>query len=562
MYKYTLEVAKGSPSNRGHFMASHEAINLPFKKSNRFSEFWRGMFLNRSENPTEKDSLLGNFYLECDIEDFKKNRDIMVEVADILFKDYGISPLNIEFFRTNRSNWLVVPAKVFGCFGSIKLHLIYKAMAAQIQEKLNQKGYNNPLDLSIYKWNGLIHSLGSFLPQVGRWVTKFNLSDLEEAITEEDVVNAKFDNFHTFEDVEVIEKAKQWYQDTRNTVLYHTDKKEVKPKKSKTLKCMEKLAVMAQNGEIDVDRNNHIYSYALYLKNQGYNTQSAIQEIEKVFNIPYSATREAHRTVKSAIEGSKNLNYNVIRQILNPELFTEEEEFEMSDRDTFIFPRKFIELLQDGNAHYDTYKYLMNILFSKQIMKIDYTYDLTGEKHKYLIIKRFKKLEDLNIATVKVVGNTLTATLIPKEIAIYKSHIVIPNSFLNDKRLSEMKNEIKVLFELWRASILSGTQTKMLSFNVKVENLKKAVKMQVSTLMKSLSILKKMKLVFANRLFIFLNKKEVKTQIKKMVLKRKAKKGIVYKARNENTNFNELMDSKEVVTMLPVENIIGLLSIL
>lgn len=560
MTNYFNEVAIGSPSNRGYFMASQTAINLPFKKDNRFSEFWRGMFLTKNDQPTEKDFLLGNFYLECDIEDFRENRNVMLDAADVLMKDYGISTLNIEFFRTNRSNWLVIPAKVFGCFGSVKLNLIYKAMATQIQNKLNEKGYNNPLDLSIYKWNGLIHSLGSFLPKVNRWVTKFNLSDLEEAVCEQDVLNAKFDNSFTYEDFEVVEKAQVWYQQTRNMVLFHTEKTVEKPKKSKTMKCMEKLASLARKGEIEVDRNNHIYSYALYLKNQGYDTNQAITEIEDVFQIPYSSSREAKRTVKSAIEGSKHLNYRVIRQILNPEIFEAEEDIEMSEKETFIFPRLFIELLQQGNAHYDTYKYLMNVLYAKQIMKKDYTYDLTGEKHKYLIIKRFEKLSELNIANVEFINNQISVSLISKEHAVYKSHIVIPNKFLNDKRLLNMKNEIKVLFELWRASILSGNKQNMLSFNVKTENLKKTLKMQVSTLMKSLSILKKLNLVFANRLFIFLNKKEVKTQIKKMVLKRKPLKAKYVP--NENlTTIKELMSTDLVTKVLPVKNIIGLLSI-
>jgi hypothetical protein len=527
-----MEVAFHEPHNRNTYTTSKEAIRLPFLKENRRTEMWRSMFLYRTEKPEEKDPMFGNFYLECDIEDFKKNKEVMLEVAHYLQKEFKIPAIALDFFYTNRSIWVSVPAKVFSSFGSIKLNLIYKKMAENVQEHLQTNGYEKALDLSIYKWNGLIHSLGSFLKKSNRWVTKFSLSDLEDAVSEEDIINAPYDNFSNLQDISGIEEAKEWYQFARNFVLYNEHKKaqaiSTDPTNTRRRPCMEKLEEI---GTIEVDRNLHIYSYSLYLKEQGYTTNEAIEKVQSVFDISYVNLKECHRTVKSAIEGTKHFNCTVVRQLLNPELFDCESCLVKKDIDkpTFIVPRAFIKKLQKGNAHYDTYKYLLQILKEQQESKQEYIHSFKGEKHKKLVISRFKKLEELNLATIRVEKNELVCKLIFVDKEIYKSHIVIPKSFLNDIRFKEMKSEIKVLMELWRSSLLTGKEKKSLFFNVKLDTLRKQLKMSFTQLMKHFYILKKKRMVFGNRLFIFFSKKEMKHKIHSIINKVKER---IHKADN------------------------------
>lgn len=560
-----MEYSVNQPNQRNNFLPSREVINLPFKKENRFKEFWRSMFLYRSEKPQESDPMFGNFYLECDIPDFHKNKSIILEATDYIQSKYKIPSSSLEFFLTNRSLWLTIPAKVFGSFGSIKLNMIYKKMAEEIQGFLNEKGFSNPLDTTIYKWNGLIHSLGSYLHNSKRWVTKFTLSDLEDSYTMEDLIHAKFDNFYDSADIQVVSEASEWYQNIRNQVLFSTkEKPSVVKKKRFHRPCMKKLEDL---GFVEEDRNLHMYSYALHLKDLGYSTAEAIAKIQEVFNrMDYVFLPECERTIRSAIEGTKRFNYPVVREILNPDLFTDEDNYSENEqeKDTFIFPRDFISTLQKGKAHYDTYKYLTYILHAKQNFHKDFSVSLEGEKYKQLVISRYKKLEDLNIAKVLVSQNTITCSLIRKEHSTYKSHIVIPNTFLHDKRFINMKSEIKVLFELWRSSILSGHKKKTVSFNVKWKTISQNIQMSNSQLMKALSILRKLKLVFANRLFVFFGKKQIKEQIKRIVGKIQSKvnknKVTIHPRNNEIPSLpeNRVVES----FMKPNQLISGFLSIL
>lgn len=531
-----MEVALHEPQNRNTYIPSKQAMRLPFQPKNRRTEIWRSMFLYRTETPTEADPMFGNFYMECDIPDFAKNKEVMLEVAQYLQKHYKIPAMYLDFFYTNRSIWLSIPAKVFGSFGSIKLNKIYMKMAEEVQAYLATQGYEKGLDLSIYKWNGLIHSLGSYLKKSSRWVTKFSLNDLEESFFVEDILKAEYDNLFNMGDIQPIDAAKEWYQEHRVMTLYseHRKTREINPENKGAFRvrpCMEKLAEI---GTIEVDRNLHIYSYSLYLKEQGFTTAEAIERVQDVFDIDYVNLRECHRTVKSAIEGSKKFNCAVVKQLLNPELFDcgNCSIGQPVQKSTFIVPRLFIKRLQEGNAHYNTYKYLLYILKEQQETRNAYKHSLKGEKHKKVIISRFQKLEDLNIASIKVENDEIICKLISVDREVYQSHLVLPKGFLNDVRFKEMKSEIKVLMELWRSSLLTGKEKKSLFFNVKLATLGKQLKMTFIQLMRHFYILKKKRLVFGNRLFIHFSKTEIKTKIQSIV--RRIKERI----KSKNPEFN------------------------
>lgn len=518
-----MEVALHEPQFRNQYLPSKQAIRLPFKQENRRTEIWRSMFLYRTEKPTEQDPMFGNFYMECDIKDFSKNREVMLEVSQYLQQKYKIPATYLDFFYTNRSIWLSVPAKVFGSFGSIKLNKIYYKMAEEVDAHLVNQGYEKGLDLSIYKWNGLIHSLGSYLKKSSRWVTKFSLHDLEEACFVEDILKAEYDNFFTMSDVQTVEQAKEWYQENRVLTIYnqHRKAKEINPENKGSYRvrpCMEKLEDM---GTIDVDRNLHIYSYSLYLKEQGFSTIEAIERVQDVFHMDYVDLQECHRTVKSAIEGSKKFNCAVVKQLLNPELFDcgNCSLGEPVQKSTFIVPRIFIQYLQKGNAHYNTYKYLLYILKEQQESRNAYRFSLKGEKHKQVVISRFQKLEELNIATIQIENDEIVCKLISVDKEVYQSHLVLPKGFLTDARFKEMKSEIKVLLELWRSSLLTGKEKKSLFFNVKINTLCKLLKMSLGQLMRHFYILKKQRLIFGNRIFIHLSNKEIKSKIHSIVRK-------------------------------------------
>lgn len=518
-----MELAFHHPQNRHHFVSSKEGINKPFLKSFRKTEIWRSMFLYRSNQPTEKDPMFGNFYLECDVEDFSTNQTIMLEVADYLRHEYQIPTTYLDFFFTNRSIWISIPAKVFGCFGSIKLNQIYKSMAEEIQSFLSQKGHSKGLDLSIYKWNGLIHSLGSFLKNSGRWVTKFSYGDLEEALTVDDLLRAEYDNFFTLDDIEVIDSANKWYLRTREKVVFS---KQEEKDYSSYFKCERTcMKNLEEKGFMDENRNLHIYSYSLHLKELGYSTIDAIEKVQETFDIPYVHLRECYRTVKSAIEGTKRFNCAVVRQLLDADLFDCDNcsIVNKEHKSTFIIPREFIELLNVNKAHYNTYKYLLYILKEHQQNRKPYTHSLKGDKYKKLTISRFMKLDEMGLIKCNVEKDSITCKLVNKNREVYQSHIVIPYSFLEEKRFKKMNVEIKVLMELWRCSLLVGKAKKTLSFNVKMDTLMKTLKMSFGQLMKHISFLKKERLVLMNQLLVFYSKSDLKQKIHDMVTRIKNK---------------------------------------
>ena len=203
-----MELVKKELKNRGIYKYSKEVINYAFE--NRFTETWHSMFRYETEKPTEKDKMLGNFYIECDVEDFNINKNIILTAVEYLHNKYDIPYSYFNFFITSRSIWCYIPYKVFGIYPQINLNKIYKQMAEEINQYILKEGYSNGLDLSIYKWNGLIHSLGSYLPKSKRWVNKFTYWDLLYSNNNEDLIMSKWDYGFTFEDIKPVNKCKIW----------------------------------------------------------------------------------------------------------------------------------------------------------------------------------------------------------------------------------------------------------------------------------------------------------------------------------------------------------------
>lgn len=562
-----MEVAIESPANRGHFMTSKEAIERPFSIGNRFTEFWRSMFLYSTDDPNEEEAMFGNFYVECDSQNFQDNKNTMLDVADYLYRTHRIPYHYMDFFMTNRSIWLTVPAKVFGCFGSKHLHKIYRKMAEDVQRHLDESGTNSKIDLSIYKWNGLIHSLGSFLPQKKRWVTKFSHSQLEESFTEKDILEAEYENFALFEEVKVIETAQGWFHSKRKEEMNYTSEVPFSRLFSCERTCMSNLEKL---GTIDENRNLHIYSYSLYLKELGYDTQAAMERVESVFEMDYAKSREAKRTVKSAIEGDKHFNCAVVKQLLNPDIFDCEScsITDKSNAETFLVPRIMLERLHEKKAHYDTYKWLLKVLHNYQVLRIPTSIDLKGEKHKKLILSRMHILKEVGLVTISLEGTMLTLHPVHLEKEAYRSHIVVPVRFIHDIRFEGMKSEIKLLLELWRVSLLSGNSQKVLSFNVKTQTLLSRLGMSGKVLHKHLHRLKQMRLVFGKQLFVFLSKDQIKTKIKQFVEKVRLKsKGTsptdktVFPSEIHVEMSDEARDEPQLMQGLVSTSIVGFLSV-
>lgn len=544
-YKF-MEYAVNSCANRGFYDYSSKVVKLPFDNKNKFKEFWRSMFLFETTAPTEEDPMFGNFYIESDASDFNLNRDIIIEATEHIHKKYEIPYDFFDYFLTNRSIWLTIPAKVFACYGSKKLNLIYKEMAKEVYSHLEKEGYKNSLDLSIYKWNGLIHGLGSYLKNSRRWVTKFTFYDLEYANTIEDLLIAKYDNCFTFEDIKVVDKAKEWYSNAKNTVFG------IKQNKNNMIsncfgcekKCMRNLE---EKGCVSQNRNLHVYSYSLYLKEQGYSLEEALEKVKSTFKMDYVQLMESDRTVKSAIEGNKNLNCKVIKNLLDEDLFDCDNcEFnKRKNKNTFIVPRYFIELLNKNKANHHVYKLLLEILYSYQIEDKNYIYNLNGDKYKKNTISYFDMLKNLNIINYEIVDDKIKTSIVFYNDNTYKSYLLIPTKFIKSKAYFKINREIKLLLELWRCSFL--TNNNLLCFNVKLQTLVRNLNSTMKTIIKYLNTLKRLKLIIGRFLLPFLNKQDIKLFIKNMISKIKSNTSQVFKLISEK--FKPVLNIKEDVNI-------------
>lgn len=519
-----MEIALNNPQNRNHFVSSQEAISTAFEPINKFKEVWRSMFVYQTEQPKESDAMFGNFYIESDQKDFQTNKNIILSAIQYLREKYEISNLEIELFFTNKSIWLMVPAKVFAAYGSRQLNKVYKKMAEEINDHLvYTKKFDNPLDLSIYKWNGLMHALGSFLPKENRWVKKFNVSDLEDAETVSQLMKVEMENFDLFNEITPKEKAMNWYKEKRIETLYpnaSTSKDTLETSFACSRKCMSNMEELGFPSE---NRNTHLFSYALHLKEKGFDYDMAVAHIQKTFESDYVMLPEAKRTVESAIKGSKRFSCDFAKGFLEDKYLdcsscVRENNKDQVKKTTIIVPRDFIEDLQNVNAHYDCYKHLMFLLEKQQVERDTYTYSLKGLKHKTVVIDRIKKLEEAGIATVTVHSNEVVCQLVHKPLDTYKSHIVVPTRILKKKDFLEMGEELKVLLELWRSSLQKG-KNNTIFFNVNIKKMAAKLGKTLSYTKKLINLLQRKRLIFSNRVFAFLSKTELKEKIKEFVEK-------------------------------------------
>lgn len=541
-FKY-LEVAKSNPSNRGLYLSSDKVINLPF--SDKFTEYWRSMFLYKEEQPTENSALLGNFYIECDATDFNKNKNTMIEVCDYINREYKIPYSYFDLFITNRSLWVCIPFKVFGCMGIKNLDKIYKSMAVEINSHLLSEKLH-PIDLSIYKWNGLIHALGSYLPQSKQWVTKFSYGDLTECNTKEDLRNAKWDYGFTFEDINKVKKAEEWFINTsksfnKKTIL--SDKTVFLDDKNGSFCCMHKLK---EEGLTEGYRNNSIFAYALYLKGKGVTKENAISIIQKDFKNPYIYTRECINTINSAFKSKKRFSCKYIKSTMS---FLCENNKCNKKTSTIIVPRKFIELLNKEKVHYQCYHLLVEILFNKQIYDKSTTYSVKGMKHKKEFIDKLTILSKLKIIDIKNTKekDELVCTLINQPHQVYKSYIIIPINFIKSKIFKNLKSEIKVFLEILRGSFIVAINK--IIFNSKLETLAKNLNTTKKTIVKHLYILSKLKLIFSK--YVIFNINIFKEIISSLVNKIKSNK--LYRiAKNIYTKFNKMpiIMSKKLIEII------------
>lgn len=478
------EYAVGTPENRNKYDKRAAIMERVFKKSNRFVETWISMFTYKEENPSEESAQFGNFVFEIDENNFSVLKAKTLSAIDYLVDNVGIKRNELFFQLTNRSIWVIVPAKTFANYGMKNLHKIYKSMATEINNSVSEAGSKKGLDLSIYRWNGLMRALGSYLKTSKRWVTKFELSDLEEAVSFEELAKAKFDNSYLFSDVSENKKAMKWFSKHVKNV-----RKKVKVEKinKKTIRHTG-MDNFIEKGELSFNRNLHVYTTALYLKDLGHSYQETLSIIQNKFKNEYVHTREATRTIKSAFKGNKHFSPKEAAFYLENDIF-ENVTAEMIEKETFIVPRLFIEKLQSIKASHKTYRLLIDILSTYQMKKSFPTYSLKGNKHKSNTTQQFKVLKELGIIEYQLLEDEISVTLLHQEREVYKSYIIIPFSFLRRKVYKAMKSEIIVLMELWKSGYKFSETSPTYYVNIKDITLLKRLKITFATLKKAISFL-------------------------------------------------------------------------
>lgn len=494
--------------SRNNFIDSKEANNKSFISTNRFKESWAGMYSFFVDKPTENDTMFGNFNFEIDEDNFFLLKEKILMAIEYLQKKYKIKREDFFFQVTNRSIWVSIPAKVFDNYGKKNLHIIHKQMANEINTYLLTK-YDKGLDLSIYRWNGLMRTLGSFLPKIKNWVTKFDLIHLEEADSFDVLRKATFDNFYTIRDVEVNPIAKEWFNS------FDGEKQKSKSKETLKTKAYRHLGMdkFIENGELDFNRNLHIYSMSLYLKDKGLSFDQIKEKLINSFANPYLRTREAIRTMKSAAFSNKHFSPSQMRGSLDDSIFNEGSY--ITNRDTFIVPRTFIEGLQAIKANHQSYKLLLQILMAKQVEGINFTMDLKGLKHKKNTLQWFEKIKEAGVIQYVVSNDIVTTEIVRFEENIYKSHIVVPTELVKTKSFKNLGRELILLCEIWRSGYKQ--EAGHIHFNTKAKTLCKTLRLNKSTYFKYLSRLKKEHLVAGKKAFLDQSKKVRKNKCAKVM---------------------------------------------
>jgi len=303
---------------------------------------------------------------------------------------------------------------------------------------------------------------------------------------------------------------------------------------------------LEEQGTILFNRNLHIYTYALHLKDNGHDYETALEKIQQTFDNDYVFSRECLRTIKSAVNGSKHFACQEVKSLLQEDLFDCDNCDYNAEKSTFLIPRSFITLLQKNKSHYMCYKLLLNICHSQQIKKEIYQTSIKSLKHKKNFLMYFEKLKELGLINYTHDKNFVYARSIWKNKKEYKSHIVIPAHFVQSNEFVTMKHEIKLFMELWRSSIQVGKNERILFFNVKIENLASKIHLTKKTILNSLKILKKNKLVLNRFLFVFNPKREFKSRLKKILSRFTKKKKNIKSIINRRPNiqllkFNDLI---------------------
>lgn len=474
-----LEGVIGNLSNRGKYGLSKEVIQQGFHFGKQQVEHWQGMYLTKEDNPTEDSALFGNLRFECDEEDFSVLRAKTLVITEFLSQKYGIKHWMYDMYLTNRSIWLSIPAKLFGCFGMKNLHLVHKEMAREVNDVLLNAGYEKGLDLSIYRWNGLTRTLGSYLKSSNRRVVKFDYSQLEDSYTAEDLIQKEFDNNGSYSELQVLRTAKKWF-DTARKRLENRKKNSNKINSKEKVTMHEGMLKFIKNGEMGFNRNLHTYSVALFLKDIGYDVDQAIEKIQNSFSNTYVQSTEAVRTIKSAFKGDKHFAPSTAKDYLDSSIF-EGHSAETEEKKTFIIPRSFIESLHKLKAHYNAYKLLFKILHTYQTTKEFYVHDLSNDKYKKNTLAHFEKLVEAGLISYTLKGDSVETKLIHQDRSIYHSYIIVPANFMKRKLFKKMKKEFVLLVELWRASIKHKEEKMEFHFNMLTKTILGNLKMTKKT---------------------------------------------------------------------------------
>lgn len=532
-----LEEVIGNLSNRGKYGISKEVIQKGFHWGTKQTEHWHSMYLTKEDNPTEDSALFGNLRFECDEEDFTKLREKTLLIVDYLNKKYGIKHWMFDMYLTNRSIWINVPAKLFGCFGMKKLHLVHKEMALEVNAMLIANGHEKGLDLSIYRWNGLTRSLGSYLKNSNRRVVKFDLYQLEDSYVITDLIQKSFDNNGSYKELAVVYAAQKWFQAARKKV----EQKEKKQKNKIPVKTFhEGMDKFIEAGEMDNNRNLHTYSVSLYLKDIGYTLERAIDKIQRSFSNTYVRTREAVRTIKSAFKGDKHFSPSTAKHFLDSVIF-EGYTANTAERNTFIVPRSFIQALHKSKAHYMAYKLLFTILYTYQTKKEFYVHDLTNDKYKKNTLSHFEKLVESGLISYTQKGDSIETKLIHQDRSVYQSHIVVPSNFMKRKLLKLMKKEFVLLVELWRAGVKFKEEKSDYYFNMKTKTILGNLKMTKNTF---ISLWKKL------ISYGFVKENYVKPEGSAAIARKENKKAIKNAFDKKNDNSNKVAQPVERGTKL------------
>lgn len=542
------EKVRGSLSNRGTYGVSKEVIAEGFQAGASFQEMWMGMYMYKTDTPDEHSTMLGDFAFEIDEEDESLLIKKGLAAVEYLFNTYKIKPVDMQGFVTNRSLWITIPSKLFGCFGRNYLHKIHKKMASEINEYLLCLGHEKGLDLSIYRWNGLRRTLGSFLQKTKSRVTKFDIATLEEANTMEDIRHAKFDNFANIYDVEPNKLAVKWFKKVENEVW--NEWKTSKKTKQEAVSFHEGMEQFIENGELPFNRNLHVFSIAAYLKDKGFSLNAAVAKIQDSFKDTYVATKEALRTIKSAFKGSKHFSPKTARDFLANEIFSKQSTIAV-ERDTFIVPRNFIEKLQEVKAPYQSYKFLFSILHNYQTTKTNYIYSLTGDKNKKRTLAFFEKLVEAGLISYTLNSDVIEIFLLHKERKIYKSHIVVPNNFINRKLFKSMKKEFVLFVELWRSGMKFSDNKAEYHFNVKAENLCGRLKMTIQGLNSLWAILASEGIVTGSKVKPNGSKKQMKRERKMEI------RGKIQAVKNKNGVSSHIAVFEGIISMEEECNTVG-----